>query len=177
MQFSYKHLGYRINMEHKAIQLIDKRTDQSTHLYYLDKITPEQVGDWRKWARKSPNGGGREQMWLALCAAVDECKERGLIEMGEPIPEPPEPKRFTAKDLCGAAEDHIYCMRNELIYNPPKWMRDGRQETRSGYGMRLNSGYSIHFNGRVYRLYVTCFSNAGTVWFKKGNRKIVVNAN
>ena len=44
-------------------------------------------------------------------------------------------------------------------------------ETRSGYGRKLNSGLKIQFCGKLYRIYVTCFSNSGTAWFTaKGKR-------
>lgn len=65
----------------------------------------------------------------------------------------------------------IQAMREELVYDPPDWMRRGLQETASGYGKRLNSGLKIHFEGRLRRIYVTIFSNSGTAWFNcKGKR-------
>ena len=64
--------------------------------------------------------------------------------------------------------------RNELVFDPPTWMGQGLVETVGGYGNRLNSGYKIHFNGRLYRVYVTIYSNIGTMWFKVKGRKIMV---
>jgi hypothetical protein len=88
-------------------------------------------------------------------------------------------KTFTESDVKLWSRDAniIMCERDDLIWNPPAWMRQGRQETASGYGRRLNSGYLIRFNRRIYRLYVTIFSNNGTMWFKAGGRQIIVNAN
>jgi hypothetical protein len=83
-------------------------------------------------------------------------------------------KTFTESDV---KDNRLSCGRDDLIYNPPAWMRRGLQETASGYGRRLNSGYLIRFNRRIYRLYVTIFSNNGTMWFKAGGRQIIVNAN
>lgn len=84
-----------------------------------------------------------------------------------------EGKVFTVKDV---GPYGINCLLSDLIYNPPAWMRAGRQETASGYGQRLNSGYMIRFERRIYRLYVSIFSNNGTTWFKTGNRTITVSA-
>ncbi len=63
----------------------------------------------------------------------------------------------------------------ELLYDPPEWMSRGLQETASGYCKRLNSGYKISFNGKLYRLYTTIFSNNGTTWFVVKGRKIYVD--
>lgn len=93
-------------------------------------------------------------------------------------------KVFSETDLhvsSGYAADpnggHIICSKSELIHNPPDWMKRGLQETASGYGKRLNSGYSINWKGRIYRIYVTIFSNSGSCWFKPKGRKIWVDAN
>ncbi len=75
-------------------------------------------------------------------------------------------REFTDKDIEHRDLSRIYCNKNELVYDPPEWKKKGLQETASGYGRRLNSGYKIHFNGQLYRVYVTCFSNSGTSWFK-----------
>lgn len=65
--------------------------------------------------------------------------------------------------------------REELQYSPPAWMKRGLQESRTGYGARLNSGYKISFEGRLYRVYTTIFSNAGSSWFKVKGVKIFVD--
>lgn len=65
--------------------------------------------------------------------------------------------------------------REDLIFDPPAWMRAGLSETASGYGKRLNTGYKIRFEGRTYRLYTTIFGNAGSVWFKTRGRTIHVS--
>ena len=96
------------------------------------------------------------------------------------------PREFTEADVTivcpnGTREPGHYAristgnFRDELKYAPPDWMKRGLQETATGYGKRLNSGYMIHFNGKRYRVYVTCFSNAGTAWFKAGGRRIIVS--
>lgn len=85
-------------------------------------------------------------------------------------------KEFTDKDVCRDTQfPHIYCNRSELVDAPMWWHKRYLSETASGYGRRLNSGLKIHFNGRLYRIYVTCFSNAGTSWFKCKGETIYVS--
>ena len=82
-------------------------------------------------------------------------------------------KEFTDADVLPSTvyDGWIQADRSELMYDPPEWMKRGLQETASGYGGRLNSGLKIHFNGKLYRIYVTIYSNAGTSWFTaKGKR-------
>lgn len=90
------------------------------------------------------------------------------------------PKQFTQKDVqlhgAVAGAGVIFCLKSELLHRPPAWMKRGLQETASGYGARLNSGYFIQFCNRFYRIYVTCYGNAGSCWFKTKGRKIFVNA-
>lgn len=82
-------------------------------------------------------------------------------------------KTFTESDI---KDNRIVCNREDLIDNPPAWMRQGRQETASGYGRCLNSGYMIRWERKIRRLYVTIFSNNGSMWFKIGDRTITVDA-
>ena len=85
-------------------------------------------------------------------------------------------KEYTSQDIkTPGTLPRIYAEKETLIYNPPAWLRRGLQETRSGYGARLNTGYSIRYEGRVYRLYCTCYGNAGSVWFKAQGKKIYVS--
>lgn len=85
-------------------------------------------------------------------------------------------KQFTETDVVKTGEfERIYADRSELVVDQPEWMKRGLQETASGYGKRLNSGLKISFNGKLYRIYVTIFSNAGTSWFKVKGRKIIVS--
>ena len=84
-------------------------------------------------------------------------------------------KQFTEADVVKGQFERIYADRSELVYDPPEWMKRGLQETASGYGKRLNSGLKISFNGKLYRIYVTIFSNAGTSWFVTKGRKIIVS--
>lgn len=81
-------------------------------------------------------------------------------------------KEFTDNDI---QNNRISADRTELVYDPLSWMKSGLQETASGYGKRLNTGYKISFNKRLFRLYCTCFGNSGTVWFRTKGRMIVVS--
>jgi len=88
------------------------------------------------------------------------------------------PKEFTSADVqtsCGYARISCDNFRDDLEYDPPAWFAAGLQETATGYGSRLNSGYFIRFNGKRYRVYITCWSNSGTAWFKTKGRRIVVS--
>jgi len=89
-------------------------------------------------------------------------------------------KHFTDNDVqphgAVAGAGNIICNYTELVYSPPGWMKRGLQETSSGYGKRLNSGYWIRFNGRMYRIYTTVCSNNGSCWFKTKGKTIFISA-
>jgi hypothetical protein len=86
-------------------------------------------------------------------------------------------KEFTKADISDPDSKfkRIYADRSELLYDPPEWMKQGLQETASGYGARLNTGLKIHYEGRLYRLYVTIYGNAGSTWFKTKGETIYVD--
>lgn len=92
------------------------------------------------------------------------------------------PRRFTENDLLkpqsqlSTNHDTISCQKSDLVRYEPWWMKKGLTETKSGYGMRLNSGLLIDYNGRLYRIYVTTYGNAGSSWFKARGKKIYVHA-
>jgi hypothetical protein len=86
------------------------------------------------------------------------------------------PKQFTEINVDARGQfPRINADRADLVYDPPQWMNQGLTQTASGYGARLNSGYKIHYCGRVYRIYVTCYSNSGTSWFVARGRRIIVS--
>jgi hypothetical protein len=86
-------------------------------------------------------------------------------------------REFTELDLHNPDSQFptIYAVRADLIDAPLSWQRAGLQQTASGYGKQLTMQEKIHYMGRKYRLYCTCFSNAGSVWFTVRGRKIYVN--
>jgi len=69
----------------------------------------------------------------------------------------------------------IYTETTDLIDDPLPWQKQGLQQTASGYGRKLTSRYKINFEGKLYRLYVTIYSNAGSTWFRVKGRKIFVS--
>jgi len=87
------------------------------------------------------------------------------------------PHEFTSADITySGGLPRIQCDRSQLIYNPPEWMQRGLQQTASGYGGKLNSGYSIRFNGKLRRVYVMCYSNSGTAYIKHDGKTLVIDA-
>ncbi len=86
-------------------------------------------------------------------------------------------KQFTEVDVKRPESEYpkIYCDKSELVLDQPRCMQQGLQETAGGYGARLNSGLKIHYNGRLYRIYVTRYGNAGSSWFVSKGRKIWVD--
>lgn len=64
--------------------------------------------------------------------------------------------------------------RKQLTERRLPWQEQGLQETATGYGKRLNSGYMIDFEGRLRRVYITQYTNAGTAWFHYRGQKIII---
>jgi hypothetical protein len=86
------------------------------------------------------------------------------------------PKNFTESDIDPRGDmPTIYAEREDLIYAPLWWQRQGLSQTASGYGRKLTNTYKVSFEGKPYRLYTTCFSNCGSTWFTVKGRKIWVN--
>ena len=83
---------------------------------------------------------------------------------------------FTAKDLSRAETEYptLYADRSDLVECPLWWHKQGLQQTAIGYGRKLTMSSKIHYEGRLYRLYCTCYSNAGSVWFTCKGRRIYV---
>jgi hypothetical protein len=50
----------------------------------------------------------------------------------------------------------------------PLWFHTrGLQQTASGYGSKLATQYMVQWSGRWRRVYVACYSNAGTAYIGK----------
>jgi hypothetical protein len=59
----------------------------------------------------------------------------------------------------------------ELFDAPLPWQEAGLQQTASGYGRKLTSHRCVRLpDGRVRRVYVTCFSNSGSCWITLDKR-------
>jgi len=81
-------------------------------------------------------------------------------------------KHFTSADV---RNQTIYADRTELIYAPLQWQLRGLQQTATGYGSKITTREKISFNGQAHRLYCTCYSNGGSVWFMAKGVKYFVN--
>lgn len=86
-------------------------------------------------------------------------------------------RKYTDQDLTQGYGPTISTenFRQDLVYAPLDWQKRGLQETASGYGARLNTGYKIHFEGKLYRVYVSQYGNSGSAWFTTKGRKIYVH--
>ncbi len=88
-------------------------------------------------------------------------------------------KTFTYTDITNpdSSFPRIYLgeYHKDLAHCPLDWQKRGLQQTASGYGGKLTSAYKIHFNGKLYRIYTICYSNAGTSYFTVKGKKIYVS--
>ena len=62
----------------------------------------------------------------------------------------------------------------DFQYHPLWWHLEGRQQTASGYGRKLTTPYKIEYNGRLYRVYCICFSNAGTYYILPAGKPVYI---
>ena len=60
----------------------------------------------------------------------------------------------------------------ERVERPLWWHKQGLQQTASGYGKKLTTSTCVKLaDGKLRRVYVTCYSNAGSAWINlKGER-------
>ena len=70
-----------------------------------------------------------------------------------------------------------YCENGDFVDSPLWWHKLGLSQTASGYGGKLTSRYKTQFNGRLYRVYVMCYGNAGSAYIiVKGVRLFLRNS-
>lgn len=62
-----------------------------------------------------------------------------------------------------------------LVDAPLWWHKQGLQQTATGYGRKLTTAYKVPFNGRLYRVYACCFSNAATLFFDAAGQRYTLN--
>ncbi len=88
-------------------------------------------------------------------------------------------KHFLESDVrnhtCIEGASKLFASTDELLDAPLDWQKRGLQQTATGYGAKLTSRYKINFEGKLYRLYVTQYSNAGSTWFRVRGRTIYVD--
>lgn len=59
-----------------------------------------------------------------------------------------------------------------LVPSPLAWQLKGLQQTATGYGSKLTTIYKTAHNGRMYRVYAVCWSNASTLYILPGGRPL-----
>jgi len=72
-------------------------------------------------------------------------------------------------------ENHIYTTADTIKYFPLWYHTKGLQQTASGYGSKLNTGYKVLYSGKWYRLYAHCYSNNGTTYIIVKGQTITVS--
>jgi hypothetical protein len=63
----------------------------------------------------------------------------------------------------------------ETIESPLDWQKRGLRQTASGYGSKLTTSVKVPFNGKLYRVYCTIYSNSGTCWFIANGQRYIVD--
>lgn len=62
-----------------------------------------------------------------------------------------------------------------IVDRPLWWHVQGLQQTASGYGSKLTTRYCLQLpNGKIYRIYCTCYSNIGTCWIRFGGQTYTI---
>jgi hypothetical protein len=75
-------------------------------------------------------------------------------------------KNFTVQDLKITSDSSykvLYANQTDLEECLLPWQKLGLSYTATG--SKIPHSYRIKFEGKMYRLYVTCYSNAASVWF------------
>jgi hypothetical protein len=59
---------------------------------------------------------------------------------------------------------------------PLPWQRMGLQYTASGYGSKIPSSKVVRFlDGKIRRVYITIYSNAGSAWITLGGERLFLH--
>lgn len=62
------------------------------------------------------------------------------------------------------------------VINAPLWWHEqGLNYTQSGYGAKIPTRYKIRHNGKLKRIYTTCYGNASSLWVMVGGTKLFLN--
>ena len=81
-------------------------------------------------------------------------------------------KNFSESDVTTGSNGFKYLFAEyyDLLRCP---INSGHNVT--GYGKKLSTDYKIMFEGRVYRVYCSIYSNAGTCYIITKGQKIIIN--
>lgn len=84
--------------------------------------------------------------------------------------------RFELSDIQSSSswDGRIDCERYQMVDSPLWFHERGLSETASGYGKKLTTSLKIWLDGKFYRVYCCCFSNAGTCYIIHRNKRIIV---
>ena len=63
------------------------------------------------------------------------------------------------------------CLQHE---KPLPWQKMGLSYTATGYGKKIPTSRVLYLFGRMYRIYCTIYSNAGTCWIDMGGKRVIV---
>ena len=65
-------------------------------------------------------------------------------------------------------------VERELVHAPLAWQVAGLQQTATGYGSRLNTGYKVMYAGKLRRVYAICYSNCASYYVNVfGSRRML----
>lgn len=69
--------------------------------------------------------------------------------------------------------DLQYLPDDTKLIDAPLWFHlRGLSQTRSGYGARLATTHKVNYQNRLYRVYCTCYGNAGSLWIQTKQGKL-----
>jgi hypothetical protein len=61
------------------------------------------------------------------------------------------------------------------VIDAPLWYHTrGLMQTATGYGSKLVTAYKVKHNGRLKRVYCSCFSNVGTFYIMYNREKLTI---
>jgi len=69
---------------------------------------------------------------------------------------------------------YISIDRSDYVHAPLWWHERGLSQTASGYGRKLTSPYKVPYGGRLYRVYMTQYGNAGTAYIVVKGERIII---
>ena len=88
---------------------------------------------------------------------------------------PTEQRWFGEKDIePWAGGKGIRVEPHEIIQSPLWWHTKGLSQTSSGYGRKLVTSGMVLFNGKLRRIYATCYSNAASCWIIVNKEKVFI---
>jgi hypothetical protein len=68
-----------------------------------------------------------------------------------------------------------YIENTRLIDAPLEWQVKGLCETATGYGSKLTTRYKIEHNGKLYRVYASCYGNCSSLYIMEHGKRIYLN--